>query len=90
MLANHYLLFKNYTHAIKYQPVPGKALFSLRNIKKVTYEHKNNTLQLYYFQEPLPETIQNVEEVTYNQIATALSQTEACMEPFDGNPQNQF
>ncbi len=91
MIANRYLFFKNYTHSIKYQPVPGKALFSLRNVKKITYEHKTKILQLYYFQESFPESIQNVEESTYDQIATALAQQpDLSPPPFEGNPHNQF
>lgn len=75
MIANRYLNFKNYNISInKYNPVLGRAVFSLQNIKKVTYEPNNKTLNLYYFAEPLPETICNVEESTYQEVVTALCQ----------------
>ncbi len=90
MLANHYLVFKNYMHNARSQQVPGKAAFSLRQIKKITYEHKNKTLNLYYFQESLPETIMNVDESTYDQIVTTLAQTEPCIPPYQGTPNNEY
>lgn len=96
MIANHYLSFRQYsltaTSASRggLHQVPGKAVYSLRNVKKITYEDNSKTLSIFYFREPFPETICNVDATMYQQVITTLSQTEECVEPFEGNPDNQF
>lgn len=90
MLANRFLYFKQYNHTIKGNQIPGKALFSLHNVKKINYEDKTKTLSIFYFKEQFPETIVNVDESVYKQIVTYMGQTGSCPEPFDGNPSNEF